>query len=61
MPDARHFLLRGLEADATYEIKDVDKAADALRMSGAELMKSGLSVTLPEQPQAAIFTLDKVR
>jgi alpha-galactosidase len=51
--------LRGLEQDAEYEVVDFD-VAKAVIMTGHELMTSGLSVSIPAQPGAAVVTYQKV-
>jgi alpha-galactosidase len=56
--DSLRLCLRGLEPEATYEVKDADKK-EAVSMSGKELMSSGLSVTLPSKPAAALITYQK--
>jgi alpha-galactosidase len=45
--------LRGLDADATYELNDFDKAVPT-NASGRELMETGLLVTLPPRAAAVI-------
>jgi alpha-galactosidase len=47
------FKLRGLDATATYNVKDFDREG-SVKISGRELMEKGLPVTL-EPRQAAIF------
>lgn len=51
--------LRGLELTATYRITDVDHPDTVLTVSGRELMTRGLTITLNEQPGAAILTYEK--
>ena len=51
--------LRGLEPDAHYVVSDFD-TGQPKRMTGRELMDSGLLITLPERPGAALITYQKV-
>ena len=53
------FALRGLDAAATYEARNVD-AEGASKLTGRELMKKGLLVTIPTRPGAAIVTYKRV-
>jgi alpha-galactosidase len=46
--------LRELDAAAAYQIADFD-GGDPVRLSGKELMESGLPMRLPEKPQAGIY------
>jgi alpha-galactosidase len=59
-PEGIRFRLKGLDAAATYEVKDLDNPSQPKQMSGEELMESGLLFSLPEQPQSALFTLEKI-
>ena len=56
--DSLQLRLRGLDPEATYEVKDADKK-EAVSMGGKELMSSGLTVTLPGKPAAALITYKK--
>ena len=51
--------LRGLDAAAVYEFKNLD-LEDKTRVAGRELMENGLAVTLPNRRQAAIITYQRV-
>jgi alpha-galactosidase len=51
--EAARFPLRGLDAKASYAVKDMDDAAETT-MSGAELMERGLPVTVKQRPGAAV-------
>ncbi len=50
--------LKGLEADAMYEVADFD-TADVQTLSGKELMAPGLAVTISERPKARILVYRK--
>jgi len=52
--------LHELDPAATYVVQDADKKETAA-MSGKELMSSGLTVTLPGKPAAALITYQKKR
>lgn len=52
--------LRGLDAKATYLIKDFDKPAKRMRMSGKELMKNGIKVKITDMPGAAVLVYEKM-
>jgi alpha-galactosidase len=56
--DSLKLHLRGLDPEATYEVKNADKE-DAVSMGGKELMLNGLTVTLPGKPAAALVTYQK--
>ena len=56
--DSLQVRLHGLDPEATYEVKDADKK-EAVSMSGKGLMSSGLTVTLPGKPAAALITYQK--
>ncbi len=49
-----HLKLRGLDPSATYEMTDSDKPEPS-RLTGRELMETGLSVALPAKGSALIF------
>jgi alpha-galactosidase len=53
--EVARFQLHGLDAKASYVVKDTDDAAE-ITMSGAELMERGLPVTVKERPGAAVVT-----
>ncbi len=48
------FPLRGLDADATYELESVDTQT-TLRMTGHELMQEGLAVEIKEKPGSRLY------
>jgi alpha-galactosidase len=52
--EAARFRLRGLDPDATYEVRDFDREG-AARATGAELMAEGLPGRLVERPGSAII------
>ena len=47
--------LRGLEPDAHYEFTHLDEPGVKV-ITGDELMKNGLTISVDDQPAAAIFT-----
>lgn len=59
MSEGYKLRLKGLEAGADYEIKNLDDPENPKRMTGAALMDDGLPVDLPRQPQSAFFVLEK--
>ncbi len=52
--ESARFKLRGLDAKASYVVKNLDTAAE-VTLSGAELMEKGLPVTVNETPGAALI------
>jgi alpha-galactosidase len=52
--------LRGLEADATYRLKDFDQA-QATTARGKDLMESGLLVSLPRPRSSCILRYERVK
>ena len=50
----------GLEHDARYRVVDLDAPAVPHEFTGSDLMKTGLVVTIPNAPGAALFTYGKV-
>ena len=54
------FPLRGLDPKATYEIRDLDKAATT-KVAGRELMGAGLRVEMTEKPGAMVLTYRRSR
>jgi len=52
--EAARFLLRGLDPAAGYEVTDTASGAVS-RLSGKELLESGLPVALQERPAAAVI------
>ncbi len=57
---ARIFPLQGLDADAVYSLTDLDSERTRL-MSGKDLLKSGLAITINERPGAVLITYTKVK
>jgi alpha-galactosidase len=57
--EAARFKLRGLDAESTYEVTDVDKQGTQ-KFVGSELLDRGLLVSLSEQPQAAVITYRRI-
>ncbi len=53
--ETARFKLRGLDAKASYVVKDLDAAAETVA-TGAELMESGVPVVLKQCPGAALVT-----
>ena len=53
------FRLRGLEADARYEITSVDEPGSQI-LTGRMLLEKGLNVTLPNQSSAAVFSYKRI-
>jgi alpha-galactosidase len=51
--ETARFKLRGLDAKASYVVRDLDEAAEST-MSGAELMESGVPVSVKQCPGAAL-------
>jgi len=52
--------LRGLDAEATYIVKNYDEPGQD-RVSGKELMGKGLSIEIPFKPGAATIKYVKVK
>jgi alpha-galactosidase len=52
--------LRGLDATATYELKNFDTGKPS-RMTGRELMATGLPVTLTTRPAAAVIRYQRLQ
>jgi alpha-galactosidase len=59
MPKDYKVRLKKLDPQADYLVRNLNDTQNPLRMSGATLMKDGLPVDLPRQPQSAIFILEK--
>ena len=59
MPEGYKVRLKGLDAGADYEVKNLDDPENPARMTGAALMEDGLPIDLPQQPQSALFVLEK--
>ena len=58
--ETARFKLQGLDADAKYEVKDLDRGHPT-QVLGKDLMEKGLAVTIPEQPGAAVITYKRAR
>jgi alpha-galactosidase len=56
--ESARFKLRGLEPGARYRVASLD-APETRELPGAELLKKGLSMALPQAPAAAILTYTK--
>ncbi len=54
------FKLAGLKPKARYEIKNLD-TNKTVKMTGATLMDDGLTITLKNQPDSALFIYKKVK
>ena len=54
------FPLRGLEADAEYDVRNVD-VEGTVRMTGKALMEEGVAIELKEKPGAAVVMYAKVK
>ena len=59
--EAGRFKLRGLDPVARYLVSDLDRPDDAQTLTGDELMKRGLLVTILEQPGAVVMTYKQVK
>ena len=57
--ESARFVLRGLDPEATYGLRDID-AKDTARIPGRELMGKGLLVTIPNRSGAAIILCRRV-
>jgi len=56
--ESAHFRLHGLEANATYEMENLD--GGKATHSGRELMGKGLAVTITRKPTAVLFAYKRV-
>jgi alpha-galactosidase len=54
--EAAQFKLHGLDKNAKYLVTDLDHTDQSKTMTGEELMKSGVSIEIPNQPGAALIT-----
>ncbi|MBI4604643.1 MAG: alpha-galactosidase, partial [Planctomycetes bacterium] len=60
--EAARFALRGLAAEARYEVRDLDAQGPEERLvTGRELMEEGLAITIAARPGAALVAYRKVR
>jgi alpha-galactosidase len=53
------YKLLGLDAQATYVVRDLDTPDQPAERSGGELMQDGLAVSILKQPGAAVVTYQK--
>ena len=53
------YKLHALESDSVYIVSDHD-TGKTRQMTGRELMNDGLTITISEQPGAALFTYEEV-
>ncbi|MBN1420568.1 MAG: alpha-galactosidase [Planctomycetes bacterium] len=58
--EAARLPLRGIDAGATYEIRDVDRG-EARRMTGRELLDRGLPIAIEGRPGAAVIAYKRLR
>ena len=60
--ETRHaYVLQGLAADRSYQVKFEDHAAADRVMSGRELMATGLAVTLPLPESSGLIFVQELR
>ncbi len=52
--------LRGLEPEAVYEVGKLGETQN-VKLTGAELLKTGVTVTLPKRPMAAVYRYAKAK
>jgi hypothetical protein len=52
--------MRGLDPDATYQLKNYDVEGQT-RATGKELMEKGISIDIPDQPGAVTIKYAKVQ
>ncbi len=57
--ESARFRLRGLDADASYEVKDLDAPEVTRTFGGRELLEKGLPVAISERPGAVLITYRK--
>jgi len=58
-PEGYRFRLEGLDPAATYTVTDLDAPEKPSQRFGRDLMTDGVLVVLPQQPQAAILTVEQ--
>ena len=58
--DSAHFRLRGLRGDAVYKVTDIDTPEKGTRLTGKELMNSGVAIQINAKPQVAILTYQRI-
>jgi alpha-galactosidase len=54
------FMLQGLDSTARYSVKNLD-TSDIVEITGKELMKEGLLITLHKQPDSALIVYRKLK
>jgi alpha-galactosidase len=59
--ESARFKLRELDANARYLVTNLDPAGSPRKLTGRELIESGLPVSLNEQPSCLVLTYRKVR
>lgn len=59
-PDKQSVVLKGLDPGQAYEVRFTDRPQQNLRATGAELMQTGVAVTLTEKNQSEIIFIDAV-
>lgn len=57
--EAAHLKLNGLEPDAKYAVRNLNHSGTKT-YSGGQLMRTGLTVSIPDEPGAAIITYKKI-
>jgi len=58
--ESARFVLRGLDAAASYEVRNIDLKSTS-KLTGRDLMKKGLLVSIPARPGAAIVLYTRVK
>ena len=58
--EAAYFKLRGLEAEATYKLTELN-SNQSVSETGRDLAEKGLLITIDECPAAAVFIYEKVK
>jgi alpha-galactosidase len=56
--ESARFGLKGLDAEASYKVRDLDTGAER-RLTGAELSQTGLEVRVNERPGSALVVYEK--
>jgi alpha-galactosidase len=59
LADSEHLELHGLNPDARYEIRNIDKPG-VQTLTGRELMQNGLQISMPEKLGAAVLTYKRL-
>ncbi len=55
--EAARFKLRGLQANSTYVLTELNRGVSTT-LSGSELMEKGLRVSISEQPGVAVYAYE---